>query len=90
MQPVDARFPRLFRQVTIRFGEPIEADRYANRDADHLAFRELADEVMYEIAQLSGYEYVDTYATRRAEDLPTEAAHVASFDEVRALEGAAS
>ena len=90
VQPVDARFPRLFRQVTIRFGEPIEADRYANRDADHLAFRELADEVMYEIAQLSGYEYVDTYATRRAEDLPTEAAHVASFDEVRALEGAAS
>jgi len=90
VQPVDARFPRLFRQVTIRFGEPIEADRYANRDADHLAFRELADEVMYEIAQLSGYEYVDTYATRRAEDLPTEAAHVASFDEVLALEGAAS
>ena len=41
---------------------------------------------MYEIAQLSGYEYVDTYATRQAEDLPTEAAHVASFEDVRGLE----
>jgi 1-acyl-sn-glycerol-3-phosphate acyltransferase len=86
VQPIDARFPRLFRPVTIRFGEPIEPDRYTARDADHLALRELTDELMYEIAQLSGYEYVDTYATRQAEDLPTDAAHVASFEEARGLE----
>jgi 1-acyl-sn-glycerol-3-phosphate acyltransferase len=85
VQPVDARLPRLLRPVTIRFGEPIEPDRYTTRDVDRLALRELTDEIMYEIAQLSGYEYVDTYATRQAEDLPTEAAHVASFEEVRAL-----
>ena len=41
---------------------------------------------MYEICQLSGYEYVDTYATRKAEDVPTEVAHVASYAEVGPLE----
>ena len=34
---------------------------------------------MYEIGQLSGYEYVDTYATKQAEDIPTDIAHVATL-----------
>ena len=39
------------------------------------ADRELTDEVMYEIVQLCGcYEYQDTYATKRAEDLPVDTA----------------
>ena len=45
---------------------------------------------MYEIGQLSGYEYVDTYATKKAEDIPSEVAHVASYDEIRTPEAAAS
>ena len=45
---------------------------------------------MYEIGQLSGYEYVDTYATKKAEDIPIDVAHIASFDEIRTLESAAS
>jgi 1-acyl-sn-glycerol-3-phosphate acyltransferase len=83
VQPIDARFPTVFRDVTVRFGEPIEPARYAGREHDHMALRELTDEVMYEIGQLSGYEYVDTYATNRAEDIPTETAHVATFEDVR-------
>ncbi len=79
VQPVDSKMPRLFRPVTIRFGEPIDPARYAEMGNDRLALRELTDEVMYEIAQLSGYEYVDTYATKRAEDLPTETARIATF-----------
>ncbi len=55
-----------------------------------MALRELTDEVMYEICQLSGYEYVDTYATKRAEDIPTETARVASFSDVRTPTSAAS
>jgi 1-acyl-sn-glycerol-3-phosphate acyltransferase len=93
VQPTDKKVPRLFKRVAIRFGEPISTDRYREQAADHLALRELTDEVMYEIAQLSGYEYVDTYATRRAEDVPTEVAHVATYEDagaVRALEAAAS
>ena len=90
VQPIDSRLPKLFRRVTIRFGEPIDPARYADRDHDRMALRELTDEVMYELCQLSGYEYVDTYATKTAEDIPTETAHVASFEDARTPETAAS
>ena len=89
IQPVDKRMPKLFRRVTVRFGEPLDPQRYGEGQ-EHLALRELTDEVMYEIGQLSGYEYVDTYATKKAEDIPIDVAHIASFDEIRTLESAAS
>jgi 1-acyl-sn-glycerol-3-phosphate acyltransferase len=90
VQPVDSRMPKLFRVVTIRFGEPVDPARYAGREHDHMALRELTDEVMYEICQLSGYEYVDTYATKQAEDIPTDTARVASFADARSPASAAS
>jgi 1-acyl-sn-glycerol-3-phosphate acyltransferase len=90
VQPVDKRMPRLFRPVTIRFGEPLDPERYGDYEQEHLALRELTDELMYEIGQLSGYEYVDTYATKKAEDIPTDIAHVASYEELRTPETAAS
>ena len=90
VQPVDKRMPNLFRRVTVRFGEALDPERYGDMDQEHLALRELTDEVMYEIGQLSGYEYVDTYATKKAEDIPIEVARVASFEDVRPLEAAAS
>jgi len=90
VQPVDKRMPRLFRRVTVRFGEPLDSSRYHDYDVEHRALRELTDEVMYEIAQLSGYEYVDTYATKKAEDIPIDIARVASFEDVRTPEAAAS
>jgi len=90
VQPIDSRLPRLFQRVTIRFGEPIDPARYSGREHDRMALRELTDEVMYEICQLSGYEYVDTYATKHAEDIPTEAARVATFADARSPASAAS
>ncbi len=90
VQPVDKRMPRLFRPVTIRFGEPLEPERFGDYEQEHLALRELTDELMYEIGQLSGYEYVDTYATKKAEDIPTDIAHVASYEDLRTPETAAS
>ncbi len=90
VQPVDKRMPRLFRRVTVRFGEPLDPERLRDREPEQLAFRELTDEVMYEIAELSGYEYVDTYMTKKAEDIPSAVARVASYDDVRAPETAAS
>jgi 1-acyl-sn-glycerol-3-phosphate acyltransferase len=90
VQPIDSRMPKLFRHVTIRFGEPIDPSRYAGRENDRMALREITDEVMYEIAQLSGYEYVDTYATKQAEDIPTDEGRVASFADARTPETAAS
>ncbi len=83
VQPVDVKMPKLGRTVTIRFGEPLDCTRFGRRADDHMALRELTDELMYEIGQLSGYEYVDTYATKQAEDLPTEAARIATLADVR-------
>jgi 1-acyl-sn-glycerol-3-phosphate acyltransferase len=68
VQPVDSKMPKVGRTVTVRFGEPVDTQHYGERVDDRLALRELTDEVMYEIRQLSGYEYVDTYATKKAED----------------------
>ncbi len=78
-QPTDVRFPRLFRRVTVRFGAPLSPNRY-RADPEGLALRGLTDEAMFEIVQLCGvYEYRDTYATKRAEDLPTEPAAVSGL-----------
>src|SRR5690349_8705842 len=79
VQPVDRKMPRVGRTVHIRFGAPIDAEHYHRGEHDHLVLRQLTDEVMYEIQQLCGcYEYDDSYATKKAEDIPTELAVLAS------------
>jgi len=67
VQPPDARAPKPFRRVHIRFGRPISVEKYCDRASDRLVLRQITDEVMYEIRNLSGQEYVNTYATRRVE-----------------------
>jgi 1-acyl-sn-glycerol-3-phosphate acyltransferase len=76
VQPPDARFPRPFREVFVRFGEPIDACRYADRVNDPLVLRQITDELMYEIRNLSGQAYIDSYATKQHEAIPSEPAHV--------------
>ena len=49
---------------------PIDVDRYRDRADDRLVLRQIIDEVMFEIRELSGQEYVDEYATKKAEDDP--------------------
>jgi 1-acyl-sn-glycerol-3-phosphate acyltransferase len=71
-QPTDKKLPRLFRTLWVRFGTPLPVAHYADREHDRLVLRQVTDELMYEIRELSGYEYVDVYATKkRAEsDVP--------------------
>lgn len=64
VMPADAKFPKLRLPVTIKLGKPISVDRYANQPHDRLLLRQLIDEVMYEVRELSGQEYVDEYATK--------------------------
>jgi 1-acyl-sn-glycerol-3-phosphate acyltransferase len=73
IQPPDARFPTPFKRAEVRFGRPIDVRRYADRLDDRLVLRQIIDEVMYEIRELSGQEYVDEYATKRAESFPVQA-----------------
>lgn len=80
VQPVDRKMPVFFRTVRIRFGPPVDTTRYASRDDDRLLLRELTDEVMYEIHELSGYEYLDTYSTRSPDDTPADVAMIATLE----------
>ena len=67
VQPPDAKAPKPFRRVHIRFGRPISVEKYCDRASDRLVLRQITDEVMFEIRNLSGQEYVNSYATRHAE-----------------------
>jgi 1-acyl-sn-glycerol-3-phosphate acyltransferase len=80
--PADRRLPRVGRTVHIRFGAPIPVSGRAGPDVDGLALRRLTDEVMYEIRELCGYTYIDTYATRpsAAADLRTGARGAAPME----------
>ena len=53
--------------VTVRFGEPMHISEFGDPN-DPRSVRPFADAVMYEIAQLSGQKYVDTYAGSEDKD----------------------
>ncbi len=72
IQPPGASVPRLFRPCEIRIGHPIDASRYRDRPDDRLVLRQLTDELMFEIRELSGQDYVDEYATRKHDALPSQ------------------
>jgi 1-acyl-sn-glycerol-3-phosphate acyltransferase len=76
IQPPNAKLPRVGQRCTIRIGEPIFPARYRNRAEDHIALRQMTDEVMYEIRELTGQQYQNTYATKKAEALPNGPAHI--------------
>ena len=62
IQPPDANLPKLFRSCSISIGRPIGPERYASTQEPHRAYRAMTDEVMFEIRELTGQEYVDRYA----------------------------
>lgn len=64
IQPPDTPFPKLFRAVRVRFGEPIPPSRYPDGLTDHRQLRAYTDEVMFAIRDLTGQEYVHEYATK--------------------------
>jgi len=63
-QPTDKKLPRIFRTVWIRFGTPLPVAHYSDRPDERLVLRQVTDELMFEIRELSGYEYVDQYMTK--------------------------
>lgn len=63
IQPPGKIMPRIGR-VKIRFGSPMDFSRYAGMAGDRFVERAVTDEIMYELMQLSGREYVDVYAQK--------------------------
>ncbi|NGM15360.1 lysophospholipid acyltransferase family protein [Verrucosispora sp. WMMA2044] len=73
IQPPGQLIPNLAR-VRIRFGPPLDFSRYAGLAGDRFVERAVTDEIMYELMELSGREYVDVYAQQlKAQPTPTTA-----------------
>ncbi|TDC73298.1 lysophospholipid acyltransferase family protein [Actinomadura sp. 7K507] len=62
LMPPGKRLPRLGVRPGVRFGEPMDFSRYYGREDDKEVLREITDEIMRTIRELSGQEYVDRYA----------------------------
>jgi 1-acyl-sn-glycerol-3-phosphate acyltransferase len=62
-----------FARPGVRFGKPLDFSRYEGLEDDRFVLRSITDEIMYEIMELSGQEYVDVYASKAKEQAAQEA-----------------
>ncbi len=65
IQPPDASFPKVFESAEVYFGRPIDVAHYRNGGDQRLQLRQMIDEVMFEIRQFTGQEYVNEYANKK-------------------------
>ena len=84
IQPTGKIVPKI-KRVRIRIGEPLTFERYAGMAGDRFVERSITDEIMYELMELSGREYVDVYAAavKAAQSVPVKAV-VATADGAQA------
>jgi 1-acyl-sn-glycerol-3-phosphate acyltransferase len=64
IQPAGRRLPKLRPRPGVRVGKPLDFSRYEGMAGDRFVERSMTDEIMYELMQLSGQEYVDQYAAK--------------------------
>jgi 1-acyl-sn-glycerol-3-phosphate acyltransferase len=62
VMPIGQRLPKV-RRVGIIIGEPLDFSRFDGLESDRFILRSVTDEIIYELARLSGQEYVDVYAS---------------------------
>ncbi|MEV6280504.1 lysophospholipid acyltransferase family protein [Nocardia sp. NPDC051832] len=60
-----------FAKVTVKFGKPIDFSRYEGMGGNRFVERAVTDEVMYDLMQLTGQEYVDVYAHSLKKGVPS-------------------
>jgi 1-acyl-sn-glycerol-3-phosphate acyltransferase len=63
IQPIGKKLPKIMR-VRIRIGAPLDFSRYEGLSGDRFVERSMTDEIMYELMELSGQQYVDLYAAK--------------------------
>lgn len=68
IQPPDARVPKIGRSCRIEIGRPIKPERYVDRGPEHLAWRSMTDEVMFEVREMTGQTYVHAYHGQTNDD----------------------
>jgi 1-acyl-sn-glycerol-3-phosphate acyltransferase len=86
VQPVNAKLPKLRTSCSITIGRPIRPERYVGRGPEHLAWRSMIDEVMYEIREMTGQVYVNAYSGATEDERPSRVATVEAVAEPAARE----
>ena len=65
VQPTGQKLPNRGKGIVgIRIGAPLDFSRYEGMESDRFVLRSITDEIMYELMELSGQEYVDMYAQK--------------------------
>ena len=73
IQPPGRTMPRFGIRVGIKIGAPLDFSRYEGMEGDRFVLRSITDEIMYELMELSGQEYVDIYAQVAKDRIKAEA-----------------
>ncbi len=68
LQPPGKAMPKIMRPG-VRIGKPLDFSRYEGMEDDRFVLRSVTDEIMYELMELSGREYIDVYAQRAKDEL---------------------
>jgi 1-acyl-sn-glycerol-3-phosphate acyltransferase len=63
VNPIGSKIWRPHR-IKLIIGRPLDFSRYEGMAGDRFVERSMTDEIMYELMQLSGQEYVDQYAAK--------------------------
>ena len=83
IQPIGKKLPKIM-QVHIKIGRPLTFSRYEGLIGDRFVERSMTDEIMYELMELSGQQYVDVYAAKVKAEAARELAAPAHSDPTNA------
>ena len=64
-QPIGQVKPNFFMPITVKISKPMTFERYYDRADDPRVLREITDQIMFELRELSGQAYVNQYAKRK-------------------------
>ena len=76
IQPIGSNVPKWGKSCRIEIGRAIRPERYAGRGAEHLAWRSMIDEVMFEIREMTGQTYHNVYSGERHDESAPPAGRV--------------
>jgi 1-acyl-sn-glycerol-3-phosphate acyltransferase len=84
VQPVGSNMMRPFKRVQIQFGAPLDLARIGSDPDDPLVLRDMTDQLLFEIRELTEQDYVDRYAKRHNVVGGTEPATIKPLEPVGA------
>ncbi|TML37899.1 MAG: 1-acyl-sn-glycerol-3-phosphate acyltransferase [Actinobacteria bacterium] len=84
-QPIGQALPRMFMPVTVRISPPMHFDRHPGRGDDPLVLRQITDEIMFELRELSGQDYVNSYAVRKGAVGASDRGRIATLPQADAV-----